>query len=103
MAAADRRAAALCTAMVGAARRHPPSDVESREYVCSGCATVCVLGDPPQRVLRGSSSFLSTRVFGSICTRVVVMAQGRVLCEGPPDRVVRDPRVIEAYLGGAVP
>ena len=36
-----------------------------------------------------------------LCGRVFVMAAGKLLCEGPPDAVVRDPRVIEAYLGGA--
>jgi branched-chain amino acid transport system ATP-binding protein len=36
-----------------------------------------------------------------LCGRVFVMAVGKLLCEGPPDFVVRDPRVIEAYLGGA--
>ena len=36
-----------------------------------------------------------------LCHRVLVMAQGALLCEGTPDRVARDPRVIEAYLGGA--
>ena len=33
------------------------------------------------------------------CERVVVMHQGRVLTEGPPDEVRSDERVIEAYLG----
>jgi branched-chain amino acid transport system ATP-binding protein len=35
-----------------------------------------------------------------LCQRVYVMAAGRLLTEGPPDAVIRDPRVMEAYLGG---
>lgn len=38
----------------------------------------------------------------SLCDRLVVMAQGRVLCEGSPAAVLRDPRVVEAYLGTCV-
>jgi branched-chain amino acid transport system ATP-binding protein len=34
-----------------------------------------------------------------LCDPVIVMAQGRTLTEGPFDRVRRDPRVLEAYLG----
>ena len=33
------------------------------------------------------------------CARVVVMEQGRLLTEGPPDVIRNDPRVLEAYLG----
>jgi len=36
-----------------------------------------------------------------LCGRVFVMAAGKILCEGKPEAVVRDRRVIEAYLGGA--
>jgi ABC-type multidrug transport system ATPase subunit len=30
---------------------------------------------------------------------VIVMAQGRIIAEGPPDTVMGDARVINAYLG----
>ena len=36
-----------------------------------------------------------------LCGRVVVMANGRFLTEGTPAAIVRDPRVIDAYLGEA--
>ena len=35
----------------------------------------------------------------SLCTRVMVMAEGRCMAMGTPDEV-RATRVIEAYLGG---
>jgi branched-chain amino acid transport system ATP-binding protein len=40
-------------------------------------------------------------VIVKLCEHVFVMAAGRLLSEGPPEAVTRDPRVIEAYLGGA--
>ena len=36
-----------------------------------------------------------------LCGRVVVMAAGRLLAEGRPDEVARDPAVVGAYLGAA--
>ena len=36
-----------------------------------------------------------------LCSRVLVMAQGRILAEGPPAAIARDPAVVEAYLGSA--
>ncbi len=39
------------------------------------------------------------RVVVGVCQRVVVLHFGETLAEGPPDEVLRDPRVVEAYLG----
>jgi branched-chain amino acid transport system permease protein len=38
-------------------------------------------------------------VVGELCHQVTVMDGGRLLAEGPPGAVKRDPRVLEAYLG----
>jgi ABC-type branched-subunit amino acid transport system ATPase component len=37
----------------------------------------------------------------NLCHRVTVMHQGRPLISGPPVEVRQDPRVLDAYLGGA--
>ena len=39
------------------------------------------------------------RFIADLCDRVLVMAQGRELAHGKPQEVLRNPKVIEAYLG----
>ena len=36
-----------------------------------------------------------------LCSRALVMVEGKLLCEGAPREVTRDPRVIDVYLGTA--
>ena len=35
----------------------------------------------------------------ALCTRILVLAEGRIIAQGPPDVVRNDPAVIESYLG----
>jgi branched-chain amino acid transport system ATP-binding protein len=41
------------------------------------------------------------RAVMALADRIIVLHQGRIIAEGAPDQVVRDPAVLECYLGGA--
>jgi ABC-type branched-subunit amino acid transport system ATPase component len=37
----------------------------------------------------------------ALCPRIIMLSEGRLLTQGTPDEVFRDPRVITSYLGEA--
>lgn len=39
------------------------------------------------------------KVVLSLCTRIIVLHHGKLIAQGKPDEVIRDPIVVQAYLG----
>jgi branched-chain amino acid transport system ATP-binding protein len=63
-----------------------------------------VIIDRIQEINRRGTTFLliehNIDMVSRLCDRVLVMAGGRLICEGTADEVSQDPAVIDAYLGG---
>ena len=72
----------------------------------AGGVNLTMLGDLKERLRalnREKATFViiehNMEFVMSLCTRVIVLAEGKILAEGPPAEVRADPRVVDAYLG----
>jgi branched-chain amino acid transport system ATP-binding protein len=73
----------------------------------AGGVNLTMLGDLRERLKAFNAEQRSTFVViehnmefvMSLCTRILVLAEGRIIAQGPPEAIRNDAKVIEAYLG----
>jgi len=74
----------------------------------AGGVNLTMLGDLKERLLTYNREHGTTFVViehnmefvMSLCTRIIVLAEGAIIAEGTPDEIRSDQLVIDAYLGG---